>query len=120
MVQVTVYAGAIVVLFLFVIMLLGAERLRGVSDVQGGEQWQRVLSIILAAALLGVFVYMLFTGNLGSTGEIPLIDASPQALGLTLFERYILPFELTGALLLAAIIGVVVLGRSKKGGENVK
>jgi len=118
MVQVTVYAGAIVVLFLFVIMLLGAERLRGVGDVQGSEQWQRILSIVLAVALLGVFVYMLFTGNLGSGGEIPLIDSSPQALGLILFERYILPFELTGVLLLAAIIGVVVLGRSKKGSEN--
>ena len=56
MVQVTVYAGAIMVLFLFVIMLLGAERLRGVGDVHGGERWQRVLSIILAAALLVVFV----------------------------------------------------------------
>jgi NADH-quinone oxidoreductase subunit J len=119
MVQVTVYAGAIVVLFLFVIMLLGAERLRGVGDVHGGERWQRFLSIMLAAALLAVFVYMLFTGNLGSTGEIPLIDASPDVLGLTLFERYILPFELTGILLLAAIVGVVVLGRSKKEGKNV-
>lgn len=120
MVQVTVYAGAIVVLFLFVIMLLGAERLRGVGDVHGSERWQRGLAIVLAVALFAVFVYMLFTGNLGSSGEIPMIDAGPQALGLSLFENYILPFELTGVLLLAAIIGVVVLGRSKKKeGENV-
>jgi len=118
MVQVTVYAGAIVVLFLFVIMLLGAERLRGVGDVQGGEQWQRILAILLAVSLLGVFVYMLFTGNLGSSGEIPLIDASPQALGISLFQNYIFPFELTGVLLLSAIIGVVVLGRSKKGDKK--
>jgi NADH-quinone oxidoreductase subunit J len=117
MVQVTVYAGAIVVLFLFVIMLLGAEQLRALGVVGGGDRWQRILAGVLAVALVGVtFITLLQTDTSG--GEIPLIDSSPVALGLTLFESYILPFELTGVLLLAAMIGVVVLGKSKKRGED--
>jgi NADH-quinone oxidoreductase subunit J len=117
MVQVTVYAGAIVVLFLFVIMLLGAEQLRALGVVDGGDRWQRILAGVLAVALVGVtFIALLQADTPG--GEIPLIDSSPVALGLALFEGYILPFELTGVLLLAAMIGVVVLGKSKKRGED--
>ena len=119
MVQVTVYAGAIVVLFLFVIMLLGAEQLRGISDeVQSGEKFHRIMAIILAVALIGVFIYLIFTEGGASSGEIPMIDSSPKNLGLSLFENYILPFEITGVLLLAAIIGVVVLGRKKEKEEG--
>ena len=117
MVQVTVYAGAIVVLFLFVIMLLGAERLRSLGTLGGSDRWQRILAGILALALLGVTVAALLQGG-SSTGEIPLIDSSPVALGLALFEGYVLPFEITGVLLLAAMIGVVVLGKSRKRGED--
>ena len=118
MVQITVYAGAIVVLFLFVIMLLGAEKLRGIGDLSGGGRWQRFLAFALALVLIGVFAYLLLTESASVSGEIPFIDSSPSQLGLVLFENYVLPFEVTGVLLLAAIIGVVVLGRAKKEGEN--
>lgn len=118
MVQVTVYAGAIVVLFLFVIMLLGAERLRGLSGESTNDRWQRVTAIVLALALVGVFAYLLILGP-GSSGEaIPLIDSSPLALGLLLFDDYIFPFEVTGVLLLAAMIGVVVLSIARKRGSD--
>ena len=117
MVQVTVYAGAIVVLFLFVIMLLGAEQLPALSNLGGADRWQRILAGVLALALLGVTIVTLFQVN-APGGEIPMIDSSPQALGLALFEGYVLPFELTGVLLLAAMIGVVVLGKAKKRGED--
>ena len=119
MVQITVYAGAIVVLFLFVIMLLGAERLRALASVGGGERWQRILAGILALALVGVTIVALLQVE-APGGEIPLIDSSPVALGLALFEGYLLPFELTGVLLLAAMIGVVVLGKTRKRGEDAK
>ena len=116
MVQVTVYAGAIVVLFLFVIMLLGAEKLQALSG-GGGHRWQRILAGVLALALVVVTFVALFQSD-APGGEIPMIDSSPTALGLALFEGYVLPFELTGVLLLAAMIGVVVLGKSKKRGED--
>jgi len=117
MVQVTVYAGAIVVLFLFVIMLLGAERLRALGGLGGAGRWQRILAGVLAFALVGVTFAALLQYD-APGGDIALIDSGPLALGLALFEGYVLPFELTGVLLLAAMIGVVVLGKSKKRGED--
>lgn len=120
MVQIIVYAGAIVVLFLFVIMLLGADRLRGAADqIRGPERFHRYAAVVLALALIGVFAYLLLGNSVGGTQLSPLIDASPQALGMTLFEDYVFPFIVTGVLLLAAIIGVVIFGQTKKrGGSN--
>lgn len=114
MVQITVYAGAIMVLFLFVIMLLGAEQLQGLTGGLGGEQYHKFVAFVLVALLLGGFVILLTQAGVGSGGETAVIDASPAALGLRLFEAYVLPFEVTGVLLLAAIIGVAVFSRSKK------
>lgn len=118
MVQITVYAGAIIVLFLFVIMLLGAERLRGaVGDAPGLERFHRVFSIVLALLLIGTVAFALFESEMSATAA-PMIDTSPTALGMRLFEGYILPFQLTGVLLLAAMIGVAVLSIRKKRGDN--
>ena len=78
----------------------------------------RLFAIILAIALIGVFLFLIFTEGGTAGGEIPMIDSSPQNLGLTLFENYVLPFEITGVLLIAALIGVVVLGRRKKEEEG--
>lgn len=118
MVQITVYAGAIIVLFLFVIMLLGAEQLRGAGGgLAGPERFHRVFAVILALVLLGAVGLALVQGGTAAEAAA-MIDTSPAALGLRLFEGYILPFELTGVLLLAAMIGVVVLSKRKKRGEN--
>ena len=115
MVQITVYAGAIMVLFLFVIMLLGAEQLQGITtDVRGSERYHQGVAIVLVVLLLVGFGILLTQGGIGSGGETAVIDASPTALGLRLFESYVLPFEVTGVLLLAAIIGVAVFSRKKK------
>lgn len=119
MVQITVYAGAIVILFLFVIMLLGAEKLRGVSDeVRGSERYHTYAAVLLAVVLIGVFGYLLFQNSLGSAALSPSIDAGPQALGITLFQSYVFPFQVTGVLLLAAITGVVIFGHTKKRGKD--
>ena len=112
MVQITVYAGAIMVLFLFVIMLLGAERLRGVT---GGGGWQRNLAIVLAIILVVAFAVAFLGGDVATTASAGTIDTSPTALGVRLFSGYILPFELTGILLLASMIGVVILNKSREG-----
>ncbi len=115
MVQITVYAGAIMVLFLFVIMLLGAERLAG---VRGGELWQRITAVILGATLIIVLTWVLIQGGDASGTASTMIDSSPAALGLLLFESYVFPFEVTGILLIIAMIGVVILNVSKKRGQN--
>src|SRR5690606_2257465 len=104
MVQIAVYAGAIMVLFLFVIMLLGSEQLRGVS---GGGGWQLPLAVVLAAGLVISFGMAVFGGSSVEGSVAPAIDAGPVAVGLRLFEAYVFPFEVTSILLLVAMIGVV-------------
>jgi len=119
MVQITVYAGAIMVLFLFVIMLLGAEQLRGaLGVVHGAEMWQRILAGLLTAGLLAAFLLALAQKGGTAVATADYIDTSPSALGLRLFEAYLFPFEVTGVLLLVAMIGVVIFSQKKKGDSN--
>jgi len=115
MAQVTVYAGAIMVLFLFVIMLLGAEQLRQ----DQGLPWQRPLAIILGFVLLvetGVIIYSLGfeQGLVPSFTSFSSDYASPADIGALLFNEYLLPFEITSVLLLVAMIGAIVLTRNEK------
>ena len=76
MVQITVYAGAIMVLFLFVIMLLGAERLSG---VQGTSTWQRITAVMLAAVLVITLVVVLLQGEANTVASSGFIDTDPTA-----------------------------------------
>jgi len=112
MAQVTVYAGAIMVLFLFVIMLLGAEQIQ--SRHKGG--WQRPLAILLALMLMVETGYLIFwRGDLVSVIQPAASNyASPQAIGESLFRDYLLPFEVTSVLLLVAMVGVIVLTKEER------
>ena len=111
MVQVAVYAGAIMVLFLFVIMLLGTERLGGESKLK----WQRPLAILLSGALLVEGSYLILVSLESQTDPTTaLTDSSPQAIAEMLFDSYLLPFEVTSVLLLVTLIGAVTLTVRKK------
>ena len=117
MAQVTVYAGAIMVLFLFVIMLLGAEKLpRGTV-----LRWQRPLAIVAAAVLLAEAGYLLLE-RVRSTSllSLPGMEAnsmdSLREMAMLLFNQYLLPFEITSILLLVAMVGAIVLTKQEKGG----
>src|SRR5512136_216127 len=115
MVQVTVYAGAIMVLFLFVIMLLGAEKLPRGKVLP----WQRPLAIGLAAILLVEAGFLLYqrlrtTAVLPSPGADLNTTATIQTLGMALFNQYLLPFEVT-SVLLVAMVGAIVLTKQVKG-----
>ena len=111
--QVTVYAGAIMVLFLFVIMLLGAEQLSDETDLPG---WQRPLAIILGVVLLVEAAYIIFfrSGVLPDATSLPDAFGSPFAIGEILFTRYLLPFEVTSILLLVSMLGAIVLTRRRQ------
>lgn len=115
MAQITVYAGAIMVLFLFVIMLLGAEQLRQSQTLR----WQQPIAIVLGVVLLLEAGYLIFSGAT-PTGTLPMFEqlsanfAGPTAIGELLFNKYLLPFEITSVLLLVAMIGAIVLTQSEK------
>ena len=110
--QITVYAGSIMVLFLFVIMLLGAERLPEANSLR----WQPLIAIPLGLVLAGEFAYQLFvwTGQLTAVATPPANFGSPKAMGEMLFTQFILPFEVTGVILLAATIGAIILAKSDR------
>lgn len=121
MVQITVYAGAIMVLFLFVIMLLGSEK--GQEEING-LPWQTPVALVLGLILAGIAGYALFgspasaLATQGSTAT-PAIDiGSPVELARALFSTYLLPFEITSVLLLVALIGAVVLTLKSRAGES--
>ena len=115
LVQITVYAGAIMVLFLFVIMLLGAESLPEEQTLP----WQRPLAALLGIAL-AVEATFIFLTRARPIGEVTQPDASVntmtnmRALSEALFTQYLLPFEVTSILLLVAMIGAIVLVRKEK------
>jgi NADH-quinone oxidoreductase subunit J len=109
--QVIVYAGAIMVLFVFVIMLLNA----GAETRRGRSYMAQVLGIPLLITLLGLlafFVQRMFPRQTavhfgGFTG------GTAQAVGRSLFTTYLLPFEVTSILVLIAIVGAIVLARKE-------
>ena len=119
MAQVTVYAGAIMVLFLFVFMLLGGESLPDAKVLPR----QRLFAYGLAAILAAETIYLLVTrarpqGAVLSPGEAVNTMDNLRQLGMTLFSDYLLPFEVTSILLLVAMVGAIVLVHREKGAQK--
>jgi NADH-quinone oxidoreductase subunit J len=119
-VQVIVYAGAIVVLFLFVIMFLGVDRLENLAAEPLPAQ--RPLAVALAVAGLGGLVALGVEGHwaVGAHSVVGPTDSSSGGdvfqLGRAVFTTYLFPFEITAALLVIAVVGAVVLARRPTGG----
>ena len=113
-VQVIVYAGAIMVLFLFVIMLLNLE-----EEVhrQGKSRLTLKTSSIVGAGLLLLFLIsggvFRAVSNMGTAGQAAAETSNTRAVAELLFTKYLLPFEVTSVLLLAAIVGAIVLAGKK-------
>ncbi len=107
--QITVYAGSIMVLFLFVIMLLGAERLSESKNLR----WQPYVAIPLALLLAASFTLVIirWSGQVVDVADTPADYGAPKAIGQLLFTQYALPFEITAVILLSAVIGAIVLAR---------
>lgn len=112
-VQILVYVGGVMVLFLFVIMLVNvrtAERVRQLSP-----EWKTAL--LLAGALSVELVYLVLKGPgvfaTSAPEAIPALQGNTQNVGAALYTKYLLPFEIASVLLLVAMIGAVALARSR-------
>jgi NADH-quinone oxidoreductase subunit J len=111
MAQIIVYAGAVMVLFIFVIMLLNAG-----SEQSSGRSWMsQLLGIPALLALFGVVAYFIQTsfGNAGFVKFGNFKGGSAESVGMALFTDYLLPFEVVSVLILVAIIGAIVLARKE-------
>lgn len=125
-IQVLVYAGAVMVLFLFIIMLLDVDK----DTSQLLQDKMTLAASIMGFALLVILICAAFAGgqHLPETALLPVADnptgegvgfpftTSAKSFGYSLFTKYMLPFQVTGFLLLAAMIGVIVV--SKRHHEN--
>ncbi len=115
MAQVTVYAGAIMVLFLFVIMLLGADALPKTEVLP----WQKPLAIGLAFVLAAEATFLLVTkarpvGDILAPADAVNGMDNLREMGMVLFTDYLLPFEVTSILLLVAMVGAITLTKKEK------
>ncbi|MCP4548283.1 MAG: NADH-quinone oxidoreductase subunit J [bacterium] len=106
-IQIAVYAGAIMVLFLFVIMLLRLEPTELPSFM---NSWSKRLYVAVTLVLGGVFLGLDLMRTV-NTGADSALTGEAGAIADRLFNRYLLPFEVTALLLLVAIVGAVVMAR---------
>jgi NADH-quinone oxidoreductase subunit J len=122
MIQIIVYAGAIMVLFLFVVMLLNAPHEDTEEDLERGRLPApgrvRAFGALLAVALLGQLIWVLLGSRRTPVGFAGEAVSSVGAIGRALFTEYAFPFEVTSVLILVALVGAVVLAR-RESGEGV-
>ncbi len=117
-VQILIYAGAIMVLFLFVVTMFASEA--SDTELQDRIPWQRWVAGILGLVLVGALSYLLFTGTAvdssaiatgGSLSHVVNTQGNIEAFGLALFHGFAFPFEVTSLLIVVALLGALVLGR---------
>jgi NADH-quinone oxidoreductase subunit J len=110
-VQIVLYAGGIMVLFLFVIMLVNLDKAS--KEEQFNRQWH--IGILASLVLGGMFLFVYVKGkSIFPANAITMNEpTNTQQVGLALFQNYLLPFEIASLLLLVAIVGAVVMAKKR-------
>jgi NADH:ubiquinone oxidoreductase subunit 6 (subunit J) len=112
--QVLVYAGAVMVMFLFVIAYVGRH---ADSPLHGGPNWQRLAAVIAAGAILVNVVVALgltTSGRLDTEADVGIGFGAPAEIGSVFLTNYLLAFEITSIVLLIAAVGGVILGSEQE------
>ena len=121
-VQILVYAGGVMVLFLFVIMLVKARTMPEDSQYLGRLAPAAVCLGVLLAVLVGVGVWAAAHGAPADPAALRQVQGVPlgntEAVGWSLYRDYLLPFEVVSIVLLVAMIGAIVMGRKETGKEG--
>jgi len=111
-VQIVLYAGGIMVLFLFVIMLVNLDQ--NIREIQFNKQW--LVGLIAALALGGLLLFVIRQGRaifpINEQAVLPE-GVNTQQIGIALYGQYMLPFEIASLLLLVAIVGAVVMAKKR-------
>ena len=113
-IQVLVYAGAIMVLFLFVIMLVKSEYVRGKKSFLASWPVVAAFAVTLCGFLMSALVSSSFSGRRGEyTVDAVRQAGNSQLIGKVLFTDYLFPFEVASIILLVAMVGAIVLAKKK-------
>ena len=111
-IQIVIYAGGIVILILFVIMLLGSEELNIDPETR---PWTAYAGLVLGVVMLATISMSMIDAFSGVEANASAIEGGvPEVIGTALFTQYVLPFELTAVLILVALLGALLLGRNKR------
>ena len=110
-VQIVVYTGAILMLFLFVIMLVGVDVADDVREQIGGH---RALTVIGGAALAITLVSVVGQASIGTAQGFAAVSSTMNGLADLLFKPYVIAFEATSALLITAVLGAMVLAHKER------
>ena len=112
--QIIIYAGAIMVLFMFVIMLLNLKQAASADwAVRDKNRFISILTGVLAVGILYKIIDVTFMADLNSPAELPDTFGTVATVGESLYTAFVLPFDEASLLLLAAMIGAVVLAKPK-------
>ena len=112
-IQVLVYAGAIMVLFLFVIMLLNLQDESKLSESMTYKKLTAIILSILLFAILSITVFFEFIEKYSKMNKHAETLGTVESIGKELFTTYSFPFELVSFILIAAIVGAIVLAMKK-------
>src|SRR3954469_6227944 len=110
-VQIILYAGGIMVLFLFVIMLVNIERAQ--REFVFNHQWHVGLAASVALGAMFLFVFQKGSSIFPANPTAPPEPLNTQQISMVLFSSYLLPFEIASLLLLVAIVGAVVMAKKR-------
>lgn len=116
--QVLLYTGAILVLFLFVIMLLNIQRERDPASRRPIQRWVALLAASFFAGFLGMVFWQAYRAS--AVEALTEEYTSIQELARSLFSEYLLPFEMIGLLLLVAVVAAAMLARRPEPGEETE
>ena len=111
-VQIVLYAGGIMVLFLFVIMLVNLDQ--NIREIQFNKQW--LVGLIAALSLGGLLLFVIRQGrSIFPVDQVAVLPegSNTQMIGIALYGQYMLPFEIASLLLLVAIVGAVVMAKKR-------
>jgi len=108
--QIIIYAGAIMILFIFVIMMINLKK--GIGPER--KKWTLVFSVVIAALLAVELIFSIKAAV--APLNVPAVDnmGGPTDLGRLLFTKYLYPFEITSILIIAAIVGAIVLVKKRE------
>ncbi len=106
--EIIIYAGAIMVLFVFIIMLLNVSRYSGDPDPEWLRPTVWVGPVVLVVILAAQMVYVIVMGEWSAT---PLVEKTPKEVGMAMFGPYLIAVELASVLLFAGLLGAYHLGR---------
>ena len=120
MIQILVYAGAIMVLFVFVIMFLNLRTFQQEEQTHRRQRWVALgLSVLVLAEFVAVLAKVKFTSVLGgySPEQVAAAGGNNKVFGETLFSNMLLPFEVASVVLLVAMVGAIILVKKEKNAQ---